>query len=109
MQLGDVTGAFLEADEMERGAGKLYMAPPKNFALPDHDPEQLFEVIRPIYGLNDSPQKWFTKFDHTIQKLGWRQSRLDHCIYFLWENKCLKGVLGVHVDDVLLGGHGEKI
>ena len=57
LQLGDVTGAFLEADEMERGNGRLYVAPPRNFALPDHDAEQLFEVIKPIYGLNDSPQQ----------------------------------------------------
>lgn len=85
IQLGDVTGAFLEADEMERGNGKLFMSPPRNFALPDHDPEQLFEVIKPIYGLNDSPQKWFTKFDKTIKTLGWKQSKLDHCIYFLWQ------------------------
>ena len=108
MQLGDVTGAFLEADEMERGNEKLYMAPPKNFALPDHDAEQLFEVIRPIYGLNDSPQKWFMKFDTTIKKLGWTQSKLDHCTYFFWVGTELQGVLGVHVDDVVLGGRGKR-
>lgn len=38
LQLGDVTGAFPEADEMEREKGKLYMAPPRKYALPDHDP-----------------------------------------------------------------------
>ena len=92
----------------ERGSGRLYMAPPRNFALPDHDQEQLFEVIKPIYGLNDSPQKWFMKFEKTVRELGWKPSKLYHCIYFLWEDQLLQGVLGVHVDDALLGGRGGK-
>eukprot|EP00435_Cladocopium_sp_Y103_P072195 s58_g39.t1 len=104
MQLGDVTGAFLEGDELERPAGKLFMAPPRNFDLPGYDSEQLFEVIKPIYGFNDSPQRWFTKFDKTVKRDKWKQSQLDHCIYFLWDQGRLCGVLGVHVDDVILGG-----
>ena len=95
MQLGDVTGAFLEGDELEREAGKLFMASPRNFDLPDYDNEQLFEVIKPIYGFNDSPQRWFTKFDKTVKRDNWKQSKLDHCIYFLWDQGKLCGVLGV--------------
>ena len=90
---------------MEREKGKLYMAPPhfRIMTLQDH----LFEVIKPIYGLNDSPQKWFLKFDRIVKGLGWTQSKLDHCIYFLWVGQKLQGILGVHVDDVLLGGQGR--
>ena len=33
MQLGDVTGAFFESDETERGTGKLYMPLPKELCL----------------------------------------------------------------------------
>ena len=67
------------------------MSGPKNFQLPDHDPEQLFEVIRPLYGLNDSPQKWFDTFDETVRKLGWQPSRLDPCLYMLWDRKHKSG------------------
>ena len=108
MQLGDVTGAFLEGDEIERPTGKLFMAPPRNFDLPGYDSEQLFEVIKPIYGFNDSPQRWFTKFDKTVKMDNWKRSKLDHCIYFLWDQGRLCGVLGVHVDDVILGGSGSR-
>ena len=108
MQLGDVTGAFLEGDELERPACKFFMAPPRNFDLPGYDNEQLFEVIKPIHGFNDSPQRWFTKFDKTVKKDNWKRSKLDHCIYFLWDQGCLCGVLGVHVDDVILGGSGGR-
>ena len=107
LQLGDVTGAFLEADEMTRTNGKLYMSGPANHHLPGYHPEQLYEVVKPIYGLNDSPQRWFTKFANTVKEDGWIQSRLDHCVFFLRNKQGhLKGVVGVHVDDVLLGGQG---
>ena len=64
-------------------------------------------MIKPIYGLNDSPQRWFTKFAKTVKEDGWIQSRLDHCVFFQRNQQGrLTGVLGVHVDDVLLGGKG---
>ena len=65
-------------------------------------------MIKPIYGLNDSPQCWFTKFATTVKEQGWVQSHLHHCVFFLWGPQDeLLGVLGVHVDDVLLGGVGK--
>lgn len=39
-------------------------------------------------------------------------TKLDPCVYMLWDSSLgkgsarLAGVMGVHVDDVLLGGHG---
>ena len=107
MQLGDVTGAFLEADNVERSEGKLYMAMPTTYPLPGYDKDQLFEVVRPIYGLNDSPQNWFNKYRHTVKEQGWLQSKLDPCVFFLWEKDQLRGVMGVHVDDVVIGGEGS--
>ena len=107
LQLGDVTGAFLEADQMDRSNGPLFMSGPSNLNLPGFDPEQVFEVIKPIYGFNDSPQRWFGKFSKTVKKDGWIQSQLDHCVFFLWDGDVLCGCLGVHVDDVLLGGRGQ--
>eukprot|EP00435_Cladocopium_sp_Y103_P051560 s1160_g16.t1 len=106
MELGDVTGAFLEADQIERKNGKLYMSTPSTYPLPGYHPEQLFEVIKPIYGLNDSPQHWFTKFSNTSKSLQWKQSRMDPCVFFLRDQSQLVGVMGVHVDDVVVGGRG---
>ena len=110
MQLGDVTGAFLEADAIERSSGRLFMSAPRDVPWPDYDPEQLFEIIKPLYGLNDSPQMWFGKFQKTVTTLSWKQSKLDPCVYMLWDEGVrepqLVGVLGVHVDDVLIGGRG---
>ena len=57
MQLGDVTGAFLESDDLMRQKGKVYLSQP-NGGIPGLEPGQLLEVIKPIYGLNDAPQLW---------------------------------------------------
>ena len=107
MQLGDVTGAFLEADNMTRSEGKLYMAMPTTYPLPGYDKDQLFEVVRPIYGLNDSPQNWFNKHKQTVKEQGWSPSKLYPCVFFLWHSEKLVGVMGVHVDDVVIGGFGQ--
>jgi len=106
LQLGDVTGAFLESDALTRDNGTLYMDTP-NIDLPGCEVGQLFEVIRPMYGLNDAPQRWFRKFKDTALALQWVQSRLDPCVFLLWNGTSLCGIMGVHVDDVLLGGKGE--
>lgn len=107
LQLGDVTGAFLEADELKRNQGKLYMSMPSTYPLDGYHREQLFEIVLPLYGLNDSPQGWFVKFSATVRKQGWQQSRLDPCVFFLRDDagdNRLIAILGVHVDDVLIGG-----
>ena len=107
LQLGDVTGAFLEADKLERSNGKLYMSQPHNHHIPGYEADQLFEVIRAIYGLNDSPQQWFVKFNSEAKRTRWVQSHLEPCVFLLWDNsEELQGILGVHVDDVLTGGRG---
>ena len=110
LQLGDVTGAFLESDNLKRETGTLYMDSP-NANLPGFEAGQLFEVIRPMYGLNDAPQRWFRKFRDTALSLRWIQSKLDPCVFLLWSQDETKprlvGILGVHVDDVLLGGCGK--
>eukprot|EP00438_Fugacium_kawagutii_P020699 Skav229155 [mRNA] locus=scaffold2275:264912:272030:- [translate_table: standard] len=111
LQLGDVTGAFLESDQMDRETGSLYMDAP-HVPLPEVEVGQLFQVEKPMYGFNDAPQKWFRKFKNTATGLRWRQSRLDPCVFFLlWsstDETQLIGIMGVHVDDVLLGGSGDE-
>jgi hypothetical protein len=106
MQLGDVTGAFLESDELMRKKGKIYLSQPRG-GIPGLEPGQLLEVIKPIYGLNDAPQLWYGKSTTTLEGLGWTRSRLDSCLMFLRDQQQrLIGVMACHVDDILCGGRG---
>ena len=85
LQLGDVTGAFLETKEL-KGDQRLRMSCPKNYPLPDHEPDRLFEVVRPLHGLNDSPQKWYSTCDDALRNLSWTPSKLGPCVYMLWDS-----------------------
>ena len=56
--------------------------------------------------MNDSSQNWFNKYRQTVKEQGWKQSKLDPCVFMLWHEMSLVGIMGVHVDDVVIGGQG---
>jgi len=56
---------------------------------------------RSLYGLQQSPQCWYTMIDEfLVSHLGFRQGRFDCCIY-----THMNGIiLALYVDDMLLAG-----
>ena len=107
MELGDVTGAFLESAELNRQGGKLFLRQPSG-GLPGLHHQQLLEIRLPLYGLNDSPKRWFLEVSNFLRNIGWKSSALDECVFIFFdpESKVLAGILCLHVDDLLLGGCG---
>lgn len=109
LELGDIKGAFLEAQALDRPNGAIYCRQPPGGIPGIDDPELLILVILPVYGLNDSPARWFLEFLKEALAAGWTQSRLDPCVFFcLSPSGKLEGCMCVHVDDTLAGGAGEK-
>ena len=45
MAIGDAKSAFLAAEAEKRPNGPIFVTTPKDYAMTDHRPEQLFEVI----------------------------------------------------------------
>lgn len=108
LQLGDIKGAFLEADPLEERFRPLYAHQPPG-GIPGVPSDAVIEILGNLYGQNDTPSSWFRTFDTEIQKLGWTPSCFDPCLYTLRDSSnALCGVLGVHVDDCAVGGAGEK-
>ena len=108
LQLGDIKGAFLEADPLEDRFRPLYAHQPPG-GIPGVPSDAVIEIIGNLYGQNDAPSAWFRTFDTEVQKLGWRPSCFDPCLYTLRDDSTgLCGVLGVHVDDCAVGGAGKK-
>ena len=121
LHIGDVTGAFLEAGALERPEGSLYLRQPKSgdTGLNLH-PEQLLEIVKPLYGLNDAPARWWQKLSKYLTASGRTQDRMDECLFFMYDTETvisapiqqnghrLVGVIGWHVDDSVSGGHGKK-
>ncbi|OLQ05449.1 Copia protein [Symbiodinium microadriaticum] len=116
---GDVTAAFLNGDAMER---RLFLQQPKH-GLPGLHPSQLIAIQKGVFGLVDSPRKWWRRFRQDIQcreiKLENQKvakfvnSPLDPCVFQLMELDSAGNVkedtyplcyAAVHVDDILLAG-----
>ena len=75
VELGDVTGAFLESAELNRQGGKLFLRQPSG-GLPGLHQQQLLEIRLPLYGLNDSPKRWFLEVSNFLRNIGWKSSAL---------------------------------
>ena len=108
LQLGDIKGAFLEADPLEDRFRPLFAHQPPG-GIPGIPSDAVIEILGNLYGQNDAPSAWFRTFDTEIQKLGWKPSCFDPCLYTLRDDSAgLCGILGVHVDDCAVGGAGLK-
>ena len=84
VELGDVTGAFLESSELNRQGGKLFLRQPSG-GLPGLLQQQLLEIRLPLYGLNDSPKRWFLEVSNFLRNVGWKSSALDECVFFFFD------------------------
>ena len=102
VELGDVTGAFLESAELNRQGGKLFFRQPSG-SLPGFHHQQLLEIRLPLYGLNDSPKRWFLEVSNLLRNIGWTSSALVECVFIFFdpESNVLAGILCLHVDDLL--------
>ncbi|CAK0791003.1 unnamed protein product [Prorocentrum cordatum] len=112
LQIGDIRGAFMESDPLQRPDGPLYAKQPPG-GLPGLHPDQVVELVLPLHGLDDAPCRWYSKTsgwltDQTAHEgRPWTKSRLEPCLFLLRDAQCkLCGILVVHVDDALIAGEG---
>ncbi|CAE7414743.1 RE2 [Symbiodinium sp. CCMP2592] len=113
---GDITAAFLNGDPLER---ELYLRQPRG-GVEGLLPEQLFRVKKGIFGLPDSPRKWWRrlrrdmlsiKIDFQGLTLRFTQCPLDPCLFQLCDPESGKPLayVGVHVDDLLTVGPRDLV
>ena len=107
VELGDVTGAYLDSAELNWQGGKLFLRQPSG-GLPGLHHQQLLEIRLTLYGLNDSPKRRFLEVSNLLRNIGWKSSALDECVFIFFdpESKVLAGIQCLHVDDLLLRGCG---
>ena len=66
---------------------------------------QMIELLGSAYGLTSSPREWLDDFASTLRKFGAQQSKCDPCLWTVVDGDgVVRGLLGVHVDDVLFSG-----
>ena len=107
LRSGDISAAFLQGSELDR---QLVLSMPKGGTPYDMNEGDLIVVSTTVYGTKDAPRGWYKKLDGTLVEQGLR-SKVPHepGFYVLTGHKddgkpYVKGVLLIHVDDLLWCG-----
>lgn len=99
--VGDISNAFLQGAPLE---GKvMYMRQPKQ-GLPGLIPGQLLRLLKSVYGRPDAPPAWYNELARVLQEeLGFQKSSVDPAMFYLRDEEgILRGLMIVHVDDLML-------
>ncbi|KAL2252169.1 UNVERIFIED_CONTAM: Retrovirus-related Pol polyprotein from transposon RE1 [Sesamum indicum] len=96
----DINNAFLHGYIEE----EIYMLPPQGYQVPKG---HVCKLKRSIYGLKQSSRQWNMEFTKQLEKLGFVQSKVDHCLFTITAETGFFCLL-VYVDDVLIAGPCEK-
>ena len=109
VETGDIKTAFLNGDDTECQR-EIFADPPEEvkamLGMKDHE---VFRILKAVYGLLHAPRAWFDKLTKELTKLHFQQSTLEPCLWRLYEPQSgnLCGLVGGHVDDLLVCGKGD--
>eukprot|EP00434_Breviolum_minutum_P029882 symbB.v1.2.026423.t1/scaffold2638.1/size74318/2 len=101
----DVKAAFAQSNPLKRPQGRLFVTPCDGTPL---DPEDLIELIAPVYGLDDAPIRWYETVRNYLQRLGYCKSLLDPCVFVLHEEGKLKSMILIEVDDFCIASADKE-
>jgi hypothetical protein len=94
----DVTQAFCQSEEFPDDV-HLYMVPP---ALAESDPDIIWRLRRPLYGLTTAPKLWADTLKHFLEDSGWSPVAFEDCIWTKSTPSGYRMLLYVFVDDILI-------
>ena len=108
----DISQAFIQADELNIRDQLLISAPecivlPWNQQVESNPTKQqkmspwVLRVVRPLYGMRESPLRWFIHISTSIRRFGFKQHRSDICVFSRRRGKVLLSLLLLYVDDLL--------
>lgn len=111
LKAADIKSAFLKGEEFAPGERELYIANIRTIC--DDEPDLplgeggLARLRKGIFGLSDSPRRWYLRLHKSLCKLGWVRSEIDPALWFLWNHQHdeIIGMVLSHVDDLLFGGN----
>lgn len=105
---GDIKTAFLNGDKTEAGRDVFAEPPEEVKQMLGMKPWELFGILKAVYGLLHAPREWWKKLACVLEEQGWIRSKLEPCVWRLYDfNGSLCGLIGGHVDDLLCGGKGS--
>lgn len=96
--LMDVKTAFLYGLLQE----VIYVRPPPGLDVPKG---KILKLLRALYGLKQAPRVWYARPATELEKLGFRVSKFDPCVFIHKQHQL---IVAVWVDDLLIFGKYEK-
>ena len=107
VHFGDVSSAFLQTSVSEERQEFTIKAPPEVGCLFSDSEGKLARCVRlmkSFYGLTSAPRAWWLDITQKLSQLGWKPMSTDQCLWCRYSDDGeLKGVIGIHVDDFLIG------
>ena len=94
LALMNIRAAFLQGNLLDRD---IFMKPLSDQRVDGY----LWKLKKPLYGLDDASRKFLLKFKETLKSLGLKVMIGHEAFYYLHEEGELKGVVLMHVDDLI--------
>lgn len=94
----DVKTTFLNGDLEE----EIYMDQPEGCVVRGQE-HKICKLVKSLYGLKQSPNLWYQKFDGTITSFGFLVNESDTCVYSKKDSRgCV--IIFLYVNDMLILG-----
>ena len=100
----DASTAYLQS----QGISRLLLLRPPRPPPPGITSSDLFRAKGSIYGTRDAGRSWWRKLFNILKSHGWKMSKLEAALFYLYEDEMLVGALVTHVDDLYCTGVGKK-
>ena len=105
---GDITAAYLQVSYPVDRTPIVCKLEKLVATVCDLKPDQVYHVMKSIYGLPDSGRAFYYAYKHHLLAVGYKQSRADPCL-FIKDYKDEGTVwLEIHVDDTYLYGDTKE-
>ena len=98
----DMKTAFLHGELEE----EIYMDQPEGFIVPGKE-DFVCKLKKSLYGLKQSPRKWYKRFDSFMISHGFERSQYDSCVYIKFVDGSPIYLL-LYVDDMLIAAKSKK-
>lgn len=98
----DAVTAFLQGELNDE---VIYMHQPSGF----HDKtNRVCRLNRALYGLKQSSRVWNKKLDAALKKFNFTQSKLDPCVYYLFQESNIL-IVTIYVDDFIIFSNNSQM
>ena len=78
----DLKTAFLQGEHYNTESRSVIIQMPNDIGLP---PWMVGVCLRPVYGLNDAPRRWWNRLDKFLVSIGLEPTRADRCTYVAYQ------------------------